>query len=333
MAATIKDVARESGVSVCTVSRVLNNTYRNKVSEETRQRVLDVSKKLGYRPSLIARGLKGKTTNLVGLVVPDIAASFVANTLMGIQSVAEDYGYSILVYATLGNPQKDIDYLRILQEKRVDGILWLPLNQPIHEVFEEVANDLHVLQIYNHLEGLKAPALLVNQFKGGYMATDYLIKKGHQRIAHFSAANVTDMHGVQRLTGYKEALKTHNINPDEQIIIETGYHWDGGYKAAERLLKLPAKKRPTALFASTDMVAWGAIKRFKQAGLSIPDDIAVVGYDDIYIADKIDPPLTTISQPKEKLGQVAMDIMLQAISGEPMTSMLFDPELIVRCSS
>ena len=165
------------------------------------------------------------------------------------------------------------------------------------------------------------------------MATDYLIKKGHQRIAHFSAANVKDMHGVQRLTGYKEALKTHNINPDEQIIIETGYHWDGGYKAAERLLKLPAKKRPTALFASTDMVAWGAIKRFKQAGLSIPDDIAVVGYDDIYIADKIDPPLTTISQPKEKLGQVAMDIMLQAISGEPMTSMLFDPELIVRCSS
>jgi len=146
MAVTIKDVAREAGVSVCTVSRVLNNTYKNKVSEQTRKRILEVSEELGYRPSLIARGLKGKTTNLVGLVVPDIAASFLANTLMGIQSIAEEYSYSILVYTTMSNTAKDVEYLRILKEKRVDGILWLPLNQKPDEVFREVAAETKLLQ-------------------------------------------------------------------------------------------------------------------------------------------------------------------------------------------
>ena len=332
MAVTIKDVAREAGVSVCTVSRVLNNTYKNKVSEQTRKRILEVSEELGYRPSLIARGLKGKTTNLVGLVVPDIAASFLANTLMGIQSIAEEYSYSILVYTTMSNTAKDVEYLRILKEKRVDGILWLPLNQKPDEVFREVAAETKLLQIYNQLESVAAPAFLVDQFKGGYLATEYLIKKGHTKIAHFSGANVLDCHGIQRLAGYKKALVDNGIDPSTQLVVETGYAWESGYEAAKVLLNQPYFKRPTALFATADMVAWGAIKYFRQNGLKIPEDIAVVGYDNLYIADKIDPPLTTISQPKEKLGQIAMELMLQAIKGEKICSMLFEPELIVRNS-
>ncbi len=333
MAVTIKDVAREAGVSVCTVSRVLNNTYKNKVSEQTRRRVLEVSQELGYRPSLIARGLKGKTTNLVGLVVPDIAASFLANTLMGIQSVAEEYSYSILVYTTMSNTAKDVEYLRILKEKRVDGILWLPLNQKIDEVFAEVAAETKLLQIYNQLEGVNAPAFLVDQFKGGYLATEYLIKKGHTKIAHFSAgANVLDCHGVQRLAGYEKALTDNGIDPSTQLVVEAGYAWESGYEAAKVLLDLPYSKRPTALFAAADMVAWGAIKCFRHNGLRVPEDIAVVGYDNLYIADKIDPPLTTISQPKEQLGKIAMDSLLRAIEGEPISSLLFEPKLIVRNS-
>lgn len=334
MAVTIKDVAREAGVSVCTVSRVLNNTYKNKVSEQTRKRVLEVSEELGYRPSLIARGLKGKTTNLVGLVVPDIAASFLANTLMGIQSIAEECSYSILVYTTMSNTAKDVEYLRILKEKRVDGILWLPLNQKIDEVFAEVAAETKLLQIYNQLEGVNAPAFLVDQFKGGYLATEYLIKLGHTKIAHFSAdANVLDCHGVQRLAGYKKALIDNGIDPSTQLVLEAGYSWESGYEAAKVLLNLPYSKRPTALFAAADMVAWGAIKYFRQNGLKVPEDIAVIGYDNLYIADKIDPPLTTISQPKEQLGKIAMDSLLRAIEGEPISSKLFEPELIVRNST
>ncbi len=338
MAVTIKDVAREAGVSVCTVSRVLNNTYRNKVSEETRRRVLEVSEELGYRPSLIARGLKGKTTNLVGLVVPDIAASFLAHTLMGIQSVAEDYDYSILLYTTMSKPSKDIEYLRILKEKRVDGIIWLPLHQDYEDAvaFAEIAKEAKILQIYHNLEGLDVPALLVDQFKGGFLATDYLAKKGHQKIAHLSGANITDvldLHGAQRLAGYKEALIEHDIDPRKQIVIEVGYDWEGGYKAAEYIARMPKSQRPTALFAATDMVAWGAIQYFRKIGVRVPDDIAVVGYDNLNIADKFDPPLTTISQPKEKLGQIAMELMLQAIKGEKICSMLFEPELVVRNSA
>lgn len=333
MAITIKDVAKQAGVSVCTVSRVLNDTYRNKVSAETRKRVLEVAQELGYRPSIIARGLKGKTTNLVGLVVPDIAASFLANTLMGIQSVAEDYGYSILIYTTMGKIEKDLEYLRILKEKRVDGILWLPLNQEIDDLFLEVAQSTKLLQIYNHLEGFQAPSLLVNQFKGGFMATEHLLNKGHTRIAHFTAWCVTDNHGAQRLAGYKEALQKHGIDPEQQFIHESGYSFEGGFESTQQMLQLPVAKRPTAIFAAADMAAWGAINCLKQAGLRVPEDIAVIGYDNLYISDKIDPPLTTISQPKEKLGKIAMDALLRAIEGETISSMLFEPELVVRSST
>lgn len=333
MAVTIKDVAKHAGVSVCTVSRVLNNTYRNKVSAQTRKRVLEVSEELGYRPSIIARGLKGKTTNLVGYVVPNVASSFLANTLMGIQKTAEDYGYSILVYTTMGDIAKDIEYLRILKEKRVDGILWLPLQQIIHDIYQEVAEETKLIQIYNSLEGIDAPSFLVDHYKGGYLATKHLLEKGHTKIAHLSAPNTLDRHGLQRLSGYKQALEEKGIKPDDSIIVESGYSWQGGYKAAKSLFSKPYSHTPTAIFAVTDMVAWGALRYIKEKGMKIPEDVAIVGYDNLDIAEKVDPPLTTVSQPKEELGKIAMDHLLQAIRGKPISSMLFDPELVVRSST
>lgn len=331
MATTLKDIAKEAGVSVCTVSRVLNNPKAIQVREETRRRVLVAAQRLNYRPNIMARGLVNKRTNLIGVVVSSLTNSFLSETMQGIQDVAEELGCSVLLYTHRHNPEKEAEYLQVLRDKGVDGIIWMPVFESNLPLALELEKEIPLIQIHTAFKSLTSPYVTAEHEKGAYLATEHLIKLGHRRIAHFGLSN--DTHGKLRHLGYIRALTEYQIPYDPRLVFEAGYDWHGGYAAAEGLLKLPADQRPTAVFCCGDLAAWGAVQGFRKAGLAVPEDIAVVGFDDLAIAPWMEVPLTTVALPKAETGRVAMAKLDEKIRTGETESVCLDVQLVVRESS
>ncbi|MCL4514936.1 MAG: LacI family transcriptional regulator [Firmicutes bacterium] len=219
----MKDIAREAGVSICTVSRVLNAKQIEKVSEKTRNRVLEIAERLNYRPNILARGLVLKRTSLLGLVVPHVMTSFLPEAIQGIQDEAEEYGYSVLLYTTRGRPEKEALYLQLLRDKGVDGIIWLPTFDDNVGLVRKLEQEVPIVQIYSAIRGLKSCRIVVDHEAGGEMATEYLIRLGHRRIAHLSALESGDTHGRQRMAGYRKTLDKHGIPFDADLVSESSY--------------------------------------------------------------------------------------------------------------
>ena len=334
MPVTVKDVAREAGVSICTVSRVLNGTHTEKVSEKTRNRVLEIAERLDYHPNILARGLVLKRTSLLGLVVPHVMSSFLPEAIQGIQDEAEEYGYSVLVYTTRGRPDKEAAYLQLLRDKHVDGIIWLPTFHDNVSLVKRLEREVPIVQIYSAVPGLKSCHIVVDHEAGGQMATEHLVRLGHHRIAHLSALESGDTHGKQRMAGYRKALARHGIPFDASLVAESSYKWEGGYEAAIRLFTNAAGRvrddRPTAVFACCDMAAIGAMRAIRELGLRVPHDVAVVGFDDLEISEIVDIPLTTVSQPKYEIGRVAMSVLQSKIETGKGRDVVMDIKLVVR---
>jgi LacI family repressor for deo operon, udp, cdd, tsx, nupC, and nupG len=335
MTVSLKDVAEEAGVSVCTVSRVINNTYRHRVSDATRERVLSVIEKLNYEPNVSARALARKQTFLIGLLVSKLAASFMAEIVQGIQDEADKSDYSLLFYSTGDDVAKEKACFEALRRKRADGIIYMAGASSFcgsHEgtkyLNELTGRGIKMVQLCSNHPQLSSPYVLVDNEAGGYMATKHLLDLGHTRIAHFHEH--TTREGQERYHGYKLALDVAGVPCVPELVERCSFDWRSGYGAMERLLN--GANPPTAVFACDDMSAWGATQAAIDRGVRVPEDVAIVGYDDLAIAEFMPTGLTTIHQPKGDLGAAAVKLLLKQIDGQQSSNIVLQPELVVRQS-
>lgn len=326
---TIKDIADLVQVSVTTVSRVLND--KPDVHPETRKKILEVIEELGYRPSGLARGLALQKTYIIAFLVPDITNPNFPELARGIVDRAKECGYSVMFFDTNHDVHMEKEAIYVLESKQVDGIILSFSGESMDELQKLRREHFPVVQIYRKSPNSVISTIAINNVESAYRATKYLIDRGHREIAHL-ARSLKTMSGQERVIGYKQALADHHLPFREEWLTEGDYTWDSGYANMNRLLDL--ENRPTAVFAANDVIAIGAYEAIFDRGLRIPDDISVVGHDDIEFAKIVRPRLTTTTTFKYKLGQAAVDLLLEEISGpsDRQKEIVFHTELLVRDS-
>jgi LacI family transcriptional regulator len=331
---TIADVARRAGVSMMTVSRVVND--EDGVSAATRQRIRLIVTELGYRPSGIARGLATRRTGTLGLVVPDVANPFFADVVRGAEQVAYQEGYSLLLCNTQEDPQREMDVLQLLEGKRVDGIVLCSSRLEPGLLRQSLAKYPAVVLVNQPLGPVEGTtiigAVLLEDELGGQLAANHLINRGHRQIAYLSGP-AASFSGQRRGSGYCLALKAAGIVPKPGWSQSCRPTVDGGLQAGRLLLNQPLDI--TAIMCFNDLVAVGMLQAAAEICLRVPEDLAVTGYDDIHMAALVTPSLTTCRVDRAALGGRATSLLLQYLSGcggsgETIT---LKPELIIRTSA
>jgi len=305
---TIHDVAAEAGVSFGTVSRVINNDVH--VKKETREKVWDVVKKLNYVANRQARSLAGGKTNSIGVLVPDLGTGYIGEIVRGIDAELSLADMDLIVYTTHRTPTKEANYVANLASGMVDGLLLVLPREPQNLI--ETMKQLHFPFVLIDHQGTDedCPAVGAANWSGGYNATEYLIGLGHKRIGHITGSMDLGC-AVDRLAGYQSALKTYHLAESPELIYEGNFDQPDGYEGALALLDLPDP--PTAFFASNDVMAMGVMDAVRSRGLRVPQDISIVGFDDIPQSSLIRPALTTINQPLEKMGRVSTQLLLKML--------------------
>jgi LacI family transcriptional regulator len=329
---TMADVARKVGVSVMTVSRVVNN--KGDVSEETRQRVLDAIQQLGYRPSAIARSLATRRTGTLGLVIPDVANPFFAEVARGVEHVAYAEGYNVFLCNTDEDPRRELDILESLEEKRVDGIVLCSSRLENGHLRAVAESHEAVVLVNRRLEIDENPvaAVLVDDVAGGGIATRHLLSRGHSAIG-FLSGPPGSRSGRGRVQGYRQSLRKAGIAIKPGWLRACAPVAEAGRQAAHALLG--AHPEITGLLCYNDLVAVGALKACSARGCSVPDDLAVVGFDDIPLAELVTPALTTCRIPRHELGVRAVRLLLEQIEGsmDGHKEIVLHPSLVVRASA
>ena len=331
MSVTIYDVARKAGVGIGTVSRAINDS--GSIAEHTKERVLAVAGELGFRPQASARGLARKKTNTIGVIVPFFTGYFFMELLRGIQEEISKHQYDLILYSVDRINKKEILLKKISQERKIDGLLFVSLEMTDGDADNFLVSHFPVVLIDNHHPGLDS--ITVENRDGAYIATQHLIRLGHTRIAMING-HLKSSPARARLEGYKKALHDHDLDfRNEYMFIsdfvhgEDGFNQAAGYEAMKHLLNLN-HHRPTAVFISSDIQAVGAMKAIRESGLDIPEDMAIVGFDDIEMAQHIG--LTTMRQPMFQMGRLAVERLVERMSGEQSNGFhqTFHTELIIR---
>jgi LacI family transcriptional regulator len=311
MTVTLKDIAERAGVTSATVSMVINN--KPNISDATRKKVLKIAKDLNYYPNVIARGLATKKSNSIGVIVPNLASSFIVRVLQGIKSTNRDIEYTVQLFDTVGQKETETQlFQRLARERRIDGVILISstvTEEELNVFREESVPSIIVARKCDNLD-----SVYVNNEQGAMDATDYLIGKGHINIACVT----TSKQGIpsdERVLGYKASLSQHNIAFRPELIFEV--EDDGITNGIEVFHRMNAvNPRITAAFVPAgDMVAIGVIKEAKKKGVKVPDDFAIVGFDDIPAAEVIEPSLTTVRQPKLEMGDYAINMIVDKIEG------------------
>jgi LacI family transcriptional regulator len=329
---TRNDVARLAGVSPATVSYVVNNGPRP-VSPETRAKVVKVIEETGYQPSAVARNLRMQRTCTIGLILPDIQNPYFSEVMRGIEWVAFEKDYTVLLCHSGYDLKRELQYVDILQMQRVAGVIWIPATANFEPYEKLVYYGVPTVVLDRHIPDQEFPAIVADNFRGGYLASEHLIKLGHQRIGAI-ARPVELSHSQDRVQGYLQALMDHGLPVDRELIAPGGYRLENGLKAFNKLIGL--KKPPTAIFAYNDIMAIGALRAAHQYGLKVPGDFSIAGFDDIPEASFTCPSLTTVSQEKFTMGQKGMELLLDYIEGDetlPHPYPLLEVKLIVREST
>jgi DNA-binding LacI/PurR family transcriptional regulator len=329
---TSADVAARAGVSRTTVSFVLNDRPGSNISRKTRQRVLEAAADLGYHPHASARGLAGGKSHILGFVLlqsPEQVAgdATLSETLSGLASAARTAGFRVMVEPL---DPTEANYEALLRAQHADGIV---VSGPRSDDtgLARLAADGFPIVIQGSLAGINAPSVDIDNVSGARRAVEHLIGLGWRRIACITNAPLAYTAAQERLTGYRQALEAARIPVDALLVEEAAFDAGSGHRAMERLLR----NRPIeAVFVASDVVAFGAIAAIREAGLRVPDDISVVGFDDIALAGFFDPPLTTVRLPAHDLGLAAGTALLDRVSGRPVPDRTLLPtELIVRSST
>ncbi|MDI3312349.1 MAG: LacI family DNA-binding transcriptional regulator [Thermoanaerobacterium sp.] len=322
--ATIKDVASLAGVAISTASYALNNNPR--ISNETKEKVLAAARQLNYQPNGIARDLKSNKTNTIGLILSDLSGPFYSELIKGIQDVTIANGYDLIAVSSIGG--KNSTAVKFLKEKRTDGVIVLAHNIDNKLIINAARKDMPVVLLDRPLDSEYVLNIQVDNEGGAYKAVEHLISLGHNEIIYLSGPN-NSYDNLKRFEGYKRALKDNKINFSGRWLYQGNFTKEGGYHAAKVMLL--QNDLPDAIFAANDEMAIGAIEAFKQAGVEIGKDIAIVGFDDIQLAEYVNPSLTTVKQPMREMGAMAAQQIFQALNGNFFTEpILLQTELIIR---
>jgi LacI family transcriptional regulator len=310
MAASIKDVAREAGVSIATVSRVLNDV--DVVNEETKKKVLEAIDKLGYRPNIIARSLKTQKTKTIGIIIPDISSQFYPEIVRGAEDVANIYDYNIMLCNTDLDFEKEIEYLRVMKEKMVDGILYMSasLEPSILSLIKQLQLPMVLVETANDAEDI--PSVTIDNRKAAYDGVKYLIEKGNKNIAYIGIDGDEANASALRYGGYKDALKESGISVNEGNVYFGALKANDGYDGMINILD--KQKNIDAVFCCSDDVAMGAINALRDKGMKVPEDVDVMGFGNIYSSAIFYPKITTVSQPMYDMGSVGMRMLIKIIN-------------------
>jgi LacI family transcriptional regulator len=324
-------VAELAGVSRTTVSFVLNDVPGVKITQETRQRVLQAARELNYYPTAAARSLASGKTHRIGLILGEgrdrlAADAFLPSFLQGITASVHRRGYLLVVQLAEDVPSHEA-YLRLIREQQVDGLI---LSGPSRDdpLLPQLAEERFPLILHGRLNGSDLPCIDVDNHAGAYQAVQHLIGLGHRRIAFISNAPLSYSGTQDRYAGYRSALSEHDIPQDPDLVRTAAFLPEAGQASMQQLLGL--RERPTAVFAAGDVVALGAMSSIHAAGLQIPADMAVVGFDDIFLAAHAHPPLTTVRVPAYGLGWTAAEVLIALIEGDEASSVMLETELVIR---
>jgi len=322
---TIKDVARKAGVSVATVSRIINGL--DGYSEETRTAVMKVVYELGYRRNAVAANLKIKKTHTIGVLMPRIDTGFYTEILNGIEDTAHKNNYSVIICNTGNSGIRTTEYLNVLYERQVDGIIACSMSPK--EDFDKNMLATHIPSILVSTLSYRCalPYVRVDDYQASYAAVSYLIKNGHKKIAMLSGPLTDPIAGLQRFNGYKQALTDNNIDINEKIIKYCDFNFETGKKSMRELLK--ENDEFTAIFAVCDTVAVAALSVAYENNIKVPDDFSIIGYDNTKEASMCIPPLTTLAQPLSEMGEKAFNMILKKITTKSEVESIIMPYTIV----
>jgi len=331
MRVSIKDVARVAGVSHSTVSRAL--AHSPLIPEKTRRRIERIAQRLGYTPNAIARGLVTQHTRAIGVIVTSISDPFVAEIVRGIEYVAGDRGYRVVLGTSHNDPEREVNAVKALREWRVDAVIVASsrvgaLYQPL---LKDIGAPIVLINNQSQQNSRLIHSVIVDDVRGGELATQYLLSLGHRVIGHIrgpAGYRATR----NRLAGYRRALRQAGVTYDRTLVVDGDGRADGGEQILQLLEHSPV---PTAVFCYNDMTAIGALRALKRRGVRVPQDLSLMGFDNILFAAYVDPPLTTIAQPMFEMGQSAMQMALTLVQNPraAVQDLLIQGELIVREST
>ncbi|EFN7909203.1 DNA-binding transcriptional regulator CytR [Escherichia coli] len=329
-AATMKDVALKAKVSTATVSRALMNP--DKVSQATRNRVEKAAREVGYLPQPMGRNVKRNESRTILVIVPDICDPFFSEIIRGIEVTAANHGYLVLIGDCAHQNQQEKTFIDLIITKQIDGMLLLGSRLPFDASIEEQRNLPPMVMANEFAPELELPTVHIDNLTAAFDAVHYLYEQGHKRIGCIAGPEEMPLCHY-RLQGYVQALRRCGIMVDPQYIARGDFTFEAGSKAMQQLLDLP--QPPTAVFCHSDVMALGALSQAKRQGLKVPEDLSIIGFDNIDLTQFCDPPLTTIAQPRYEIGREAMLLLLDQMQGQHVGSgsRLMDCELIIRGST
>ena len=326
-AATMKDVAMKAKVSTATVSRALMNP--DKVSQSTRNRVEQAAVEVGYLPQATGRNVKRNESRTILVIVPDICDPFFSELIRGIEVTAASHGYLVLIGDCAHQNQQEKTFVNLIITKQIDGMLLLGSRLPFDASIEEQRNLPPMVMANEFAPELELPTVHIDNLTAAFNAVSYLHELGHQRIGCIAGPEEMPLCHY-RLQGYVQALRRCGVTVDPHYIARGDFTFEAGGNALRQLFELP--QPPTAVFCHSDVMALGALSWAKRQGIKVPDDLSIIGFDNIALAEFCDPPLTTVAQPRFEIGREAMLLLLDQIHGQNVNSgsRLMDCELILR---
>jgi DNA-binding LacI/PurR family transcriptional regulator len=325
MKVTIYDIAREAGVSATTVSKVMNNT--GKISDKTRKKILQIMDDLDYQPSVLASAMKGKSTYTIALLIPDIDNPIYAEYVKHIEECGQEMGYNIVMCSTERDPQREARHIALLRQKQVDGFI-IAARFSNEELLKKLIMDQTPIALFAHERSeFSIDSVTVDDFLGGYQATEYLLSLGHKRIGVVAEDSTSSK---ERIRGYRQAVANQGIEIDESLILIGDATIEGAAIQAGKLLD--REQRPTAIFGYNDLSAIGVMQAARERGIDIPSELSIIGFDNTYLCKIVVPKLSSVSMPVHELGKKVMDLLIQKIEGveNAKQHVRLLPELVIR---
>jgi LacI family transcriptional regulator len=326
----MREVAERAGVSVTTVSHVVNNTRT--VNPDTRSRVEEAMQMLGYQPNVLARSLRRGVTHTIGIILPDSANPYFAEVVRGIEDTSFAQGYSVILCNSDNDLDKEHHYTNVLVEKQVDGIIFVAAGLSAENILNLQARRVPLVLVDRNVPNVQVDEVLADNQNGGWLATRHLIDLNHRSIACIAGPTGVRL-SSERVAGYRQALESADIVYDPKWVVEGDFQYQSGYAAAKKLFH--SQPSPTAIFACNDLMAIGAYRFAHEKKMRVPEQLSIVGFDDVRLAAYTNPPLTTVRQSKREMGTQAAKLLLERIAQQDLKprQVILGTELVIRRST